>query len=271
MAARAQRQMEPHGGRGNGARATPPLQTSNQAPTQRFSYMETPVEAETATFQPYQQFSSPTNSTIDESPISPASPSRGLPSYQGSPTPVPFEKAQVQSPTEMHPAFFAPYREESTRQQISGHAHAAPGPQSPGPIPLKTQSSATHPARVPTNTTFAPPPNISPDSDPRLGIEHRGTYNPNSLGGPNVGPEVHRPGQVSHPNSTVDPHWKNGLCEADTLCCVGVVCPCMLYGKTMYRLSRKAQKQDATDLLGYENCNGSCGLMAAFCGFQCMD
>lgn len=68
MAARAQRQMEPHGGRGNGARATPPLQTSNQAPTQRFSYMETPVEAETATFQPYQQFSSPTNSTIDESP-----------------------------------------------------------------------------------------------------------------------------------------------------------------------------------------------------------
>ena len=36
-----------------------------------------------------------------------------------------------------------------------------------------------------------------------------------------------------------------------------------------YRLSRKAQKQDPTDLLGYESCNGSCGFMAIACGFQC--
>ncbi len=274
MAARAQRQMASQGGRGNGARATPPLQTSNHAPSQRFSYAETPVEAERATFQPFQpyhQFSSPTNSTIEESPISPASPSRGLPSYpQGSPTPVPIEKAQVQSPQEIHPAFFAPFREESTRQNMNGHTQPVPGPQSPGPIPLKAQPAA-HPARAPTDTTFAPPPTITPESDPKVGVEHRGTYNPNSLAGPNGAPENHRPGQVSHPNSAVDPHWKNGLCEADTLCCMGLVCPCMVYGKTMYRLSRKAQKQDPTDLLGYESCNGGCGFMAAACGFQCTD
>lgn len=262
MAARAQRPMAPAGARGNGARATPPLQTSNHAPTERFSYMETPVEAERSTFQPFQpyhQFSSPTNSTIEESPISLASPSSGLPSYpQGSPTPVPIEKAQVQSPTEMHPAFFAPYREQSARHQTNSHAHAAPGP-----IPLMTQPSVAHPARAPTTTIFAPPPTITPDSDLKL------AYNPDSLAGPNGAPENHRPGQVSHPNSMVDPHWKHGLCEADTLCCVGLVCPCMVYGKTMYRLSRKAQKQDPTDLLGYECCNGGCGLMAAACGFQC--
>ena len=45
----------------------------------------------------------------------------------------------------------------------------------------------------------------------------------------------------------------------------------MVYGKTMYRLTRKAQKQDPTDLLGYESCNGACGLMAAACGFQCAE
>jgi hypothetical protein len=88
--------------------------------------------------------------------------------------------------------------------------------------------------------------------------------------GPNGAPlDSHRPGQVSHPNAIVNPHWKHGLCEPDTLCCLGIICPCMVYGKTMYRLSRKAQKQDPTDLLGYESCNGSCGLFAVACGFQC--
>jgi len=88
--------------------------------------------------------------------------------------------------------------------------------------------------------------------------------------GPNGAPlDNHRPGQVSHPNAIVNPYWKHGLCEPDTLCCMGIVCPCMVYGKTMYRLSRKAQKQDPTDLLGYESCNGSCGLFAVACGFQC--
>ena len=66
----------------------------------------------------------------------------------------------------------------------------------------------------------------------------------------------------------VDPHWKHGLCEPDALCCLGLFCPCIVYGKTMYRLSRRTQKQDPTDLLGYESCNGSCGLMAVACGLQ---
>ena len=252
--------------RRNAARAAPPIQTNQDASrNSRFSFMETPLESERSTFETYHQFSSPTNSTIDESPISPASPSKGLPAYpygpQGTPeNPLPTEKAQAQSPHEVHPAFFAPYSPESPAQQQQ--PAVLNEPQSPRPIPLKEKEHHPPPAAIPINNTFEPPPVSA--------VERRETYNPDSMAGPNGAPvENHRPGQVSHPNASVNPHWKHGLCEPDVLCCMGVMCPCMVYGKTMYRLSRKASKQDPTDVLGYESCNGSCGLFAAACGFQC--
>ena len=257
--------------RNDGPRATPPLQTtSSRSPQTRYSYMETPVEMQRPVFQ---QFSSPTNSTIDESPISPASPSRGLPGYDHESmrgTPIPEEKAleaQLQAPpAKTHPAFTAPYTEDARRPQQQRSRSATPirapnPPQSPGPIPLKSYNNGTATATSSTQSTASP--------DPKLGIERRETYNPNSLQGPNVDPSDHRPGQVSHPNATIDPHWKHGLCEPDALCCMGMFCPCMVYGKTMYRLSRKAQKEDPTNLLGYESCNGGCGLFAVGCGIQC--
>ena len=253
--------------RRNLAKGAAPIQTGGDANRNaRFSYQETPVEIQRATFEP---FSSPTNSTIDESPVSPASPSRALPAYPYGPpgseqNPLPLEKSQLESPQEVHPAFFAPYSPDPAgmQQQQAQEPAADRTPQSPTPIPTKKQEAPPQPTPVPVTSTFDPPPTSA--------IERRGTYNPDSLAGPNGAPvENHRPGQVSHPNASVDPHWRHGLCEPDALCCMGAVCPCMIYGKTMYRLSRKAQKQDPTDLLGYESCNGSCGLFAAACGFQC--
>lgn len=283
MASGNQRFMAP-AARGNQARATPPLQTSN-SDSNRYSFMDTPVEMQRPTFQPYHQFSSPTNSVIDESPISPVSPTRGLPAYQqgsqGAMTsPIPDQKAQAQSPQEMHPAFFAPYKEEQPAQQqaqqppsIAPCTEEAPAqqapqprvvaePQSPGPIPIKTHEAPPHFAAPPTSNS---PPTQSSPAAPET---KREIYNPDSLFGPNGGSETHRPGQVSHPNAAIDPHWRTGLCEPDTVCCMGIICPCMVYGKTMYRLSRRAQKQDPTDMLGYESCNGSCALMSFGCGFQ---
>ncbi len=273
--------------RGNQARAIPPLQTSNND-SNRYSFMDTPVEMQRSTFQPYHQFSSPTNSVIDESPVSPVSPTRGLPAYQQGPqgtltAPISDQKAQAPSPQEMHPAFFAPYREEEPVQQLphqppvmASHSEDAPAqqvqqaqqspvaaePQSPGPIPIKIHDAPPQFAAPPTSNS---PPTQNSTAAPE---SKRVIYNPDSLSGPNVGPETHRPGQVSHPNAAIDPHWKSGLCEPDTVCCLGIICPCMVYGKTMYRLSRRAQKQDPTDMLGYESCNGSCALMFFACGFQ---
>lgn len=292
MASGAQKFMAP-ASRGKQARAIPALQTNN-SDSHRYSFMDTPVEMQRSSFQPYHQLSSPTNSVIDESPISPVSPTRGLPAYQlglqGSQgamiAPIPDLKAQAQSPQEMHPAFFAPYGEEPPVQQqaqqppvISSRREGVPAqhvqpaqqapqlkvtvePQSPRPVPIKAREAPPHFAAPPTSNSPA-----TQSSTMTLETK-REIYNPDSLSGPNVGSENHRPGQVSHPNAAIEPHWKTGLCEPDTVCCMGIICPCMVYGKTMHRLSRRAQKQDPTDMLGYESCNGSCALMVFACGFQ---
>ena len=254
------------------ARENPGLiQTNDLTRNPRYSYLETPVEMQAETFQ---QFSSPTNSTIDESPISPHR--THTDSLYGA-TPVasmPPEKPPVEQtgspygfppPQEVHPAYFAPV--DPTPAQ---HMHQS-APASAEPLPVKTREGLHSPSEAsrqdqPGEYTVGPGPSKKSSQQDEVAT----VYNPDSLAGPNGALENHRPGQVAHPNSTVDPQWKHGLCTPDALCCLGLFCPCIIYGKTQYRLLKKAQKQDPTDLLGYESCNGSCGFFAIACGFQCM-
>lgn len=255
------------------------LQTQDAIRDPRYSYAETPIEMQRPTFYP---LSSPTDSVIEESPMSPVSGQdlRGLPlpyADSGYPVEKPAAVERTASPynflapSQPHPAHFAPYAEDVASPQWQDHRSQPQPPESPGPIPIKIEgeTAGSVPTQIPpaTATTGLPALNAQaaiPDADRRLGV-----YNPDSLSGPNSAPEAHRPGQVSHPNAAVEPEWKHGLCEIDTICCLGLWCPCVLYGKTQYRLSQRAQKQDATDLLGYKSCNGSCGIMALACGFQC--
>ncbi|KAL8744973.1 MAG: hypothetical protein Q9190_002836 [Brigantiaea leucoxantha] len=234
----------------------------------RFSFMETPLEVQQPSFQ---QFSSATNSTIDESPVSPREGYRSLQNLpQNPPTPhhVP-EKAPVertsspynlQPPPETHPAYYAPVADAPPHE----------------PQPART--TGLSPTKAAELTKFFPSVTGSEYSQ-KHPLKNSSTifsdaernalvYNPNSLAGPNAAVENHRPGQVSHPNAAVEPQWKHQLCELDTLCCTGIFCPCMVYGKTQYRISKKTSKDDPTNMLGYESCNGSCGLMAFACGFQ---
>ncbi len=252
---------------------TGPIQTNNINRDPRYSYMETPVEMQRHVFH---EFSSPTNSTIDESPISPRD---GIPNVPQNTISSPFlvEKDQIartgtpyniQPVQEVHPAHFAPYAEQPAVRQTEAHP-SAQELQSPGSIPIK-------PHELQSSSTATPMRNasqeqhkksaliVNPDLDGRPLV-----YNPLSPAGPNAAHGEHLPGQVSHPNAAVQPEWKHGFCDMDTLCCTGIVCPCIVYGKTQYRLSKRAKKQDPTDLLSYSSCNGSCGLMAAACGFQC--
>lgn len=250
------------------------IHTRNLTRNPRYSYLETPVEMQGSTFQ---QSSSPTNSTIDESPISPRE-------EYTRPNPRTITSAQMQAaqapartgspygfpaPQQVHPAYFAPYSEDPNTEkqqqtqspavsQSAGFAPTCNHEDVKSPIDeLKHQSSNDRKTNA-LSQTFSPPARQATQ-----------IYAPDSLGGPNGALESHRPGQVAHPNSLLDPEWKHGLCDPDPTCCLSLFCPCIVYGKTQYRLSRKAQKQDATDLLGYESFNGSCGVMAVACGFQC--
>ena len=258
-----------------------PLQTVRNP---RFSYMETPYQMSHPHFE---QFSSPPNSAIDESPMSALAVQNPLfsnehPAYRMS-SPYPNEKEgpsrtaspyNFPPPEQVHPAHFAPYADEAPHSPSRGGSPANQYPPMPpqsysqGPEQLKKLPESPFSSAMP----FHPSVNDRAMEMPKLDVKRTRTptYNPHSPAGPNITVENHLPGQISHPNATVDPEWKHGLCELDTTCCIGLLCPCILYGKTQYRLSQKAQKHQATDLLGYETCNGSCMLMGVACGFQCL-
>lgn len=251
------------------AKAKPgPIQTNNLTRNPRYSYLETPFEMQGATFQ---QFSSPTNSTIDESPISPR---RAYTDSLDGATPVtlipPGKPPVIRTaspygippPQEVHPAYFA-------LEAVSAHNRQQSAPATAEPLPVKIREGREAQAHVDQHDCIE---NHGTGNPPRkLPSQSRvpTIYNPDSLAGPNGALDNHRPGQVSHPNAVIDPEWKHGLCTPDALCCLGFFCPCIVYGKTQYRLSKKAHKQDPTDLLGHESCNGSCGIFAVACGFQC--
>ncbi|KAI4173881.1 MAG: hypothetical protein LQ343_002649 [Gyalolechia ehrenbergii] len=245
------------------------LETNTTTRDQRFSWQDTPLEVQGSTFQ---QFSSPTNSTIDESPISPRDGYQVLPrtpqeqahsEYATEKPPIERTSSPYNFPTPAgtHPAYFAPVVEDHKPQQPErGHPSSEFQKGSEvvkSPPPSSIPNAAVHGRKE-------SPAVITPATDTSKLV-----YNPNSLAGPNASLGNHRPGQVAHPNATIEPEWKHGLCEIDTLCCVGLCCPCIIYGKTQYRISRKTQKEDPTNMLGYESCNSSCGLMALACGFQC--
>ena len=234
----------------------------------RYSYAEGPDELH----RPIYQESSPPNSVIDESPTSPRGEdfpdpaTNRHPVVDSSAATCSRDRHNFKSLHNIHPAHFAPFAEPT--EQPADPA-AGTEPQSPWPLPTKIQEDAI-PSPVPIHDSVfekrtADLSKLAPPNTHQSPV----VYSPDSFAGPNAALENHRPGQVSHPNAAVEPEWKHGLCEVDTLCCAGLFCPCIVYGKTQHRLSRKDERKDATDLLGYETCNGSCGVMAAACGFQC--
>lgn len=166
-------------------------------------------------------------------------------------------------------AVFAPRTETSntTRQQPSQRITTAE------PVPIPTQSTSvsegkpkpihndmdsidnSRSPKAPSNRAFIP------------------SYHPDAFTGPNSPPlDTHFPGQVPHPSQQVKGGtWKHGLfdCTSDMgTCCMGILCPCIIYGKTQYRLKQRSEKQDPTNMLGYESISGSCIAMSVLCGFH---
>jgi Cys-rich protein (TIGR01571 family) len=97
-------------------------------------------------------------------------------------------------------------------------------------------------------------------------------FSPDAAHGPNgLDFSTHQPGQISHPNMALekDHEWKNSLCSCapdPSTCLTGLICPCILYGRTSYRLSQKSAKKDPTDMLAHSSTNGHCMVMGLSCG-----
>ncbi|KAL2817728.1 PLAC8 family-domain-containing protein [Aspergillus cavernicola] len=242
------------------------LDTSDTGLNQRYSFIATPHEM------------TPPNQPRSQGPLSPAVQHTYPPHHLA---PINVEKTQyatqnpgyIQNPNiQQHPAHYAPYADYTISQQaVTGPSeHYAAQPSSPGPLPLKTDPNALRHEHDHQSVSIAPDSN--PLQSPKI------PYFPPPVRSPApqepAGTDLaayHRPGQISHPNQEIiGGGWSHGLCDCTSIgtCCLGFVCPCILYGRTQHRLSMRSRKEDPTNMLGYETCNGSCTAMALLCGCQ---
>ncbi|KAK2839147.1 hypothetical protein FQN49_006429 [Arthroderma sp. PD_2] len=147
-------------------------------------------------------------------------------------------------------------------------------PLSPGPLPVKHNIEAEARERQAEEAAIVPDSNpLAPQSPAPTYASHSSPPQRISTRGISAVPDIpcHTPGQSFHHQQGVKGgSWTNGLCECSDIgvCCLGLWCPCILYGRTQHRLSRKSKRQDPTNMLGYETCNASCTAMALLCGCQ---
>ncbi|EZF32045.1 hypothetical protein H109_00119 [Trichophyton interdigitale MR816] len=173
-----------------------------------------------------------------------------------------------------HQQHFLQQHQQLQQQQHGVVPHSPMAvPQSPGPLPVKQNLEAEARERQAEEAAIVPDSNpLAPQSPAPTYASHSG---PQRMNGRSISavPDIqcHTPGQAFHPLQSVKGgSWMNGLCECSDIgvCCLGLWCPCILYGRTQHRLSRKSKRQDPTNMLGYESCNASCTAMALLCGCQ---
>jgi hypothetical protein len=212
----------------------------------------------------------------------------------------------MSEPQQTHPTYSAPISQPGTATTLRSSpgsllSQATPissqqqfqPPQRTSTIPMRRESDenmkkspltprlSQQPTALPQmrpDPTYIPHSQAGPITSPTQPI-----FSPTSLAGPNgAGPDLHQPGQAAHPNmtfargesSSTKEEWEHGLCECSGdvgTCITGVICPCILDSRTAYRLERKSARKDPSDLLGFSNCNGRCGVMSLLgvCGLFC--
>jgi len=136
-------------------------------------------------------------------------------------------------------------------------------------LPPKSDPAFSH-EPTPKKPPVAPDENPLTPSPTQRSRSNTYQYPPHSAPTPgSLAHEYHRPGQALHPNQQIKGGtWRHGLwdCGDVGVCCTGLFCPCILYGKTQHRLSLRSERKDPTNMLGYEVLNGSCAAFAVLCG-----
>ncbi|KAF2762812.1 PLAC8-domain-containing protein [Pseudovirgaria hyperparasitica] len=154
-----------------------------------------------------------------------------------------------------------------------------PPPLSPPLSPRPMKSDRDDDIKNRHDTPLSPARTWTPHQAQTPTLPPQAIFAPDALVGPNGAQlDIHKPGQIVHPNMNhnlpgEDSTWMNGLCGCGSdvgTCMTGFFCPCIVYGKTAYRMSLKSEKKDPTDMLGWSAVNGQCCCMAASCGLWCL-
>ena len=268
--------------------------TQSTDPTARFSWMDEST-GQPAQRQPAQR--APTEPTIPHSPVETIPQQYQQPGIWHNYTPAPTTAAAMVAGYNSAAANLAqqrmsystqPAREDEIKSAIPPDVYPArtdqqqpsatyPPNHARRPAPLHISTSDDLPTKKPSGpqspTPYTP---YEPDAVHAHSGKHTPMFAPDSSFGPNgLQPDLHKPGQIAHPNmkSAASPEWTHSLCSCGPDvggCLTGIFCPCIMYGKTAYRLSRKSDRKDPTVMLGWKSVNSSCTFMSAACGLWCL-
>lgn len=247
------------------------MNTSDLGENRRYSFLKTPLEMQS----PDQNIQFPQRAAVSSPQPTPQQdtatyhhPSLDEKSQHAGPYQDPIEYPNF----EQHPANYAPFADSPSQwspppKAMTYHSHTVSS------NPPDLQPEQNRPASVAQERPYALP--IAPDANP-LQSPQSPYFPPPTTVAPQTPATLemrsyHQPGQIQHPNQRVKGGaWSHGLGDCSNIwtCCLGFTCPCILYGKTQYRLSMLSRKEDPTNMLGYETCNGSCTAMGLLCGCQ---
>lgn len=243
--------------------------------------------------QPQTAYVVPSHSQYEKAPVSPLSNNdpRALPPSQSPVSPVPAPYATQRPVLETQQSRHA--RQMSNLSPINTNVGVYPMPPIPptppsgmqtSPLPHKTpvtpiSAASTRKDLVRENPTspsnrksYANEPYSPHGFTSGQTNNMHAVFSPDAAHGPNgLDFALHQPGQIAHPNmeSGKSHSWNDPLCACTgdvSTCLTGLVCPCILYGRTSYRLSQKSAKKDPTDMLGHSAANGHCMAMGLSCG-----
>jgi hypothetical protein len=238
-----------------------------------------PVQQQHTLHHPQEQYSTPTQQHRTSSPYNVSEPHQTHPAYfapvaDPRTASVPRSRpGSIVPPSTMSEPLQNPYRSSTMPIRRESDEHVKKTPLSPNP-----NEQIFQPQTIKPDPTYVPYASQIRD---KVASPTQPIFAPSSLAGPNgAAPDLHLPGQVPHPNMTfpletgTKEEWQHSLCECSGdvgTCLMGVICPCIIDSRTAYRLERKGAKKDPSDLLGFGNCNGRCGVMSAFglCGLFC--
>jgi len=166
--------------------------------------------------------------------------------------------------------------------------HSATYHSQPGPVPTTTGPPPQSHAPAPQQIDRPPSPDtVKPPLDPEREPQHIAIV-PDANPLTPTSPKAVRPSTTNMaiippppdlsrypigaftptPQSVRGGSWQHHLCSCaePTTCLAGLFCPCIVYGKTAYRLDMRADRKDPTNMLGYTAINGSCIAFAILCG-----
>lgn len=244
------------------SRLTP--QTPQSSHDGRFSWMSTTAEVESRMWQQNTQH----RSNIPPLPQIPDQ-------YNSKPQLQDERHAQhvsgsTQDPTSKKDKKSYPVR-TGTHATYTSHSVTAPQNQ-----PYSNPERQLDPVKIPTDELKQKPVPIEPDANPLTPtspVRSEHDLKTNNLA-------VLPPHSIttSFPMNTYPPmvqesqggNWEYGLCSCGepSICLTALMCPCIVYGKTQYRLGLRSEKRNPTNLLGYTAINGSCMAFTIFCGIS---